>query len=98
MLAAASIITIAYTFAADTSLIEPHSLIVARSLPTGRVEGQGIAARRFDTFWNTGDEALARDALAPNFADTTLPTGRREGVAGQAAASTLRRAAIRDPR
>ena len=45
MLAAASITTIAYTFAADTSLIEPHSLIVDRSLPTGRVEGQVIAAR-----------------------------------------------------
>src|SRR5436853_5614508 len=87
MLAAASIITIAYTFAADTSLIEPHSLIVDRSLPTGRVEGQVIGARRFDTFWNTGDEALARDTLAPNFVDSTLPTGRRQGVAGPLAAS-----------
>ncbi len=96
MLAAASIITIAYTFAADTSLIEPHSLIVDRSLPTGLVECQVIAARRFDTFWNTGDEALARDTLAPNFVDSTLPTGRRQGVAGPLAASKLMRAAIPD--
>jgi hypothetical protein len=74
MLVAASVITIAYTFAADTSLIEPNSLIVDHSLPRAQVEAQVIAARRYDTFWNTGDEALARAALAPNFIDNTLPT------------------------
>jgi hypothetical protein len=34
MLVAASVITITYAFAADISLIEPHSLIVDHSLPT----------------------------------------------------------------
>ncbi len=67
MLAPAWVVMIAYTFAADTALIEPHSLIVDRSLPRAQVDSQVIAARRYDTFWNTGDEALARTALAPNF-------------------------------
>ena len=96
MLALAWILLIAYTFAADTPLIEPHSLIVDRSLPKAQVESQATAARRFDTFWNTGDEALARAALAPNFSDSTLPTGRPQGLAGPLAASKLMRAAIPD--
>ena len=87
---------IAYAFATDTALVEPHSLIVDRSLPRAQVNSQVIAARRYDTFWNTGDEALARTALAPNFIDSTLPTGRPQGLAGPLAASKLVRAAIPD--
>ena len=83
MLAPAWLVMIAYTFAADTALIEPHSLIVDRSLPSAQVNSQVIAARRYDTFWDTGDEALARAALAPDFIDSTLPTGRRQGIAGR---------------
>ena len=94
MLAPAWVVMIAYTFAADTALIEPHSLIVDRSLPRAQVDSQVIAARRYDTFWNTGDEALARTALAPNFIDSTLPTGSPQGLAGPLAASKLVRAAI----
>ncbi len=98
LVAAASIITIAYTFAADISLIEPHNLIVDRSLPRAQVESQVIAAQRYDAFWNTGDEALARAALAPNFIDNTLPTGRPQGLAGPLAASRFMRLAIPDLR
>jgi len=87
---------IAYTFAADTVLIEPHRLIVDRSLPRAQVASQVIAARRYDTFWHTGDEELVRTALAPNFIDRTLPTGRPQGLAGPLAASKLMRAAIPD--
>jgi predicted ester cyclase len=87
-----------YTFAADTPLLEPHNLIVDRSLPRGQADAQIIAARRYDTFWNTGDEALARAALAPNFVDNTLPTGRPQGIAGPLAASKLMRLAIPDIR
>jgi predicted ester cyclase len=82
--------------AADTALIEPHSLIVDRSLPRAQVDVQIIAARRYDTFWNTGDEALARSALAPNFIDNTLPPGRPQGLTGPLAASKGIRAAIPD--
>ena len=96
MIVAALVIMIAYSFAADTALIEPNSLIVDRSLPKAQADSQVIAARRYDTFWNTGDEALARAALAPNFIDNTLPTGRPQGLAGALAASKLMRAAIPD--
>jgi predicted ester cyclase len=87
---------LAYAFATDTAMVEPHSLIVDRSLPRAQVDSQVIAARRYDTFWNTGDEALARTALAPNFIDSTLPTGRPQGLAGPLATSKLVRAAIPD--
>jgi predicted ester cyclase len=98
MLAAASAITIAYTFASDLPLLEPHNLIVDRSLEREQAEAQIIAARRYDTFWNTGDEALARAALAPNFIDNTLPAGRLQGLAGPLAASRFIRIAIPDLR
>src|SRR5712664_4018864 len=84
------------TVAADTALIEPHSLIFDRSMPRAQVDVQIIAARRYDTFWNTGDEALARAALAPNFIDNTLPPGRPQGLTGPLAASKVIRAAIPD--
>jgi predicted ester cyclase len=87
-----------YTFAADTPLLEPHNLIADRSLPREQAEAQIMAARRYGTFWNTGDEALARAALAPNFVDDTLPTGRPQGVIGPLAASKLIRLAIPDIR
>jgi predicted ester cyclase len=86
------------TFAAGTPLLEPHNLIVDRSLPKEQADAQMIAARRYDTFWNTGDEALERTALAANFVDNTLPTGRPQGVAGPLAASKLIRLAIPDIR
>ena len=82
--------------AADTALIEPCSLIIDRSMPRAQVDAQIIAARRYDTFWHTGDEALARAALAPNFIDNTLPPGRPQGLTGPLAASKVIRAAIPD--
>ena len=82
--------------AAETALIEPRSLIVDQSVPRAQVDVQIIAARRYATFWNTGDEALARAALAPNFIDNTLPSGRPQGLTGPLAASKVMRAAIPD--
>jgi predicted ester cyclase len=87
-----------YTFAADTPLLEPHNLIVDHSLPKEEANAQIITARRYDTFWDTGDEPLARASLAPNFVDNTLPTGRPQGIAGPLAASRLMRLAIPDLR
>lgn len=57
---------------------------------------QILAARRYDTFWSTGDEALARAALAPHFTDRTLPPGRAQGIAGPLAAAKAFRAAVPD--
>src|SRR5580704_19059661 len=98
MLGLAWVVMIAFTFAADTGLVEPSNLIIDRSLPRAQVDAEVIAARRYDTFWNTGDEDLARAALAPTFIDNTLPTGRPQGLAGPLAASRLMRAAIPDLR
>ena len=56
------------------------------------------AARRYDTFWDSGGEALARAALAPDFIDNTLPSGRAQGVAGVLKASSTFRTAVPDLR
>jgi hypothetical protein len=70
-------ILVTYTFPGDTPLLlEPHNLIVDHSLPREVADSQIIAARRYDTFWNTGDETLAGPSLAPTFVDNTLPAGR----------------------
>lgn len=83
-------------FAETDHLVQPQTLIVDRSLPKAQLSAQVLAARRYDTFWNTGDEALARVALDPNFIDQTLPPGRAQGVAGPIAASKAFRGAVPD--
>ena len=77
-------------------LVQPNQLIVDTSLPEAQREAQILAARRYDSFWNNGDEQLATDALAPDFVDRTLPAGRAQGIAGPLAASKFVRAAIPD--
>jgi predicted ester cyclase len=89
-------VSVAPAVAADTALIEPHILIFDRSAPKTPVNVQVMPARRYDTFWNTGDEALARAALAPNFTDNTLPPGRPQGLTGPLGASKVMRAAMPD--
>jgi len=77
-------------------LVQPRQLIVDASLPEAQREAQILAARRYDTFWNTGEEQFATDALAPDFMDRTLPPGRAQGVQGALAASKFVRTAIPD--
>jgi hypothetical protein len=89
---------VAYRLAADTVLIEPHNLTIDRSLRREQAGAEILAARRYDTFWDTGDEELARAALAPNFVDDTLPAGRAQGIDGPLAASRFMRVAIPDLR
>ncbi len=91
LIAAAWVITVAYTLAADTILIEPHNLTIDRSLRREQADAEILVARRYDTFWDTGDEALARAALASNFIDNTLPIGRAQGIDGPLAASRFMR-------
>ncbi len=57
-----------------------------------------LAARTYAAFWNTGDPALAKSALADDFIDRTLPPGRPQGVAGPLTASQGFRAAVPDLR
>ncbi|MCP3383341.1 ester cyclase [Bradyrhizobium sp. CCGUVB4N] len=77
-------------------LVQPRQLVIDASLPEARREAQILAARRYDSFWNTGEEQFATDALAPDFMDRTLPPGRAQGVAGPLAASKFVRTAIPD--
>lgn len=88
----------AQTFAATPDGVEPKKLIIDRSLPKETLDAQILAARRFDMFWNTGDEDLARAALAPDFFDSTLPPGRPQGVEGVLKASRAFRTAVPDLR
>jgi predicted ester cyclase len=83
-------------FAATETLVKPATVIVDHSLPKAQVAAQILAARRYDTFWTTGDEALARTALSPAFLDRTLPPGRPQGIDGPLAASKMVHAAIPD--
>lgn len=87
-------ITISAVSAAE--LLRPKQLIVDMSLAKALAGAQVLAARRYDTFWNTGDEEFARTALAPDFIDRTLPPGRAQGVFGPLAASKFIRSAIPD--
>lgn len=82
--------------AAEPVLVTPKVLIADPGAKPDQVQAQTLAARRFATFWSSGDPALAREALAPDFADRTLPAGRAQGIAGPLAASTAFHAAVPD--
>lgn len=95
-LSAAATLLLAAAAQAESPLLPPHSLIVDGSLPKAQAEAQILAARRYDTFWSTGEEALAKAALAPGFTDRTPPPGRAQGLAGPLAASKVMHAAVPD--
>lgn len=80
--------------AADS--VKINELIVATSIPDTQREATMKAVRAFYDFWNTGDETLLNDAIAPNFTDHTLPPGRPQGPQGPAYASRQFRAAVPD--
>ena len=58
-------------FAADS--VKINNLVVAVPIPDAQREAPLKAVRAFYDFWNTGDEALLKEAVAPNFTDHTLP-------------------------
>ncbi|MDO8049873.1 ester cyclase [Janthinobacterium sp. SUN211] len=55
-----------------------------------------LAARRYAAFWQSGDPVLARQALADDFTDRSLPAGRPQGLAGPLQASQVFHAAVPD--
>ena len=71
-------------------------LVVATTMPDPQRDSVIKAATAFYQFWNTGDQALLKAALAPNFVDRALPPGRPQGPAGPAFASEHFRAAVPD--
>src|SRR3977135_921936 len=81
-------------FAAES--VKINDLVVAAAIPDAQRDAMMKAVRAFYDFWNTGDEALLQEAIAPNFIDHTLPTGRPQGPEGPAFASARSRAAVPD--
>jgi predicted ester cyclase len=73
-----------------------NELIVASSIPDAQRDAVVQAATAFYEFWNTGDEALLKKAIAGNFTDHTLPAGRPQGPQGPVFASRQFRAAVPD--
>ncbi|HBT6083909.1 TPA: ester cyclase [Klebsiella quasipneumoniae] len=80
------------------ALLKPAQLIADGSLPAATRAANEYVARQYATFWNTGDDALARAALAENFIDKTPPEGRRQGPEGAILASRAFRQAVPDLR
>ncbi|MDB5992508.1 MAG: hypothetical protein JWQ10_3911 [Herbaspirillum sp.] len=80
---------------------QPAPMSVPRHLAassSAESEAMLLAARRYATFWNTGDQAWAQLALAPTFIDHTLPHGREQGPGGPLQASRGFRTAVPDLR
>ncbi|WP_077046979.1 ester cyclase [Pseudomonas sp. KK4] len=82
--------------AAEPTLVTPNVLITDPGAKPEQVQAQTLAARRYATFWSSGDPSLARQALAPDFMDRALPPGRAQGIAGPLAASQAFHAAVPD--
>jgi predicted ester cyclase len=82
------------TLAADS--IKINDLVIAGRFPEARREATVKAVRAFYDFWNTGDAALLKQAIAENFTDRTLPPGRPQGPEGPAFASRQFRVAVPD--
>lgn len=92
-----SALSLGSAFAAGT-LPQPQQLIVDSAVAAAQADAGILAARRYAAFWDSGDEAQARAALAPGFTDRTLPPGRAQGLEGPLAASKFVRAAVPDMR
>jgi predicted ester cyclase len=76
--------------------IKINDLVIAGRMSEARREATLKAVRAFYDFWNTGDAALLKQAIAENFTDRTLPPGRPQGPEGPAFASRQFRAAVPD--
>ena len=71
--------------------VKIDELVVAASVPGAQRDATVKAARDFYDFWNTGDETLLKQAIAENFTDDSLPSGRLQGPEGPALASPVPR-------
>jgi predicted ester cyclase len=81
----------------EENLPTPQSIIVTAGQEQA-TQPVILAARRYAAFWNTGEGRYAEAALARDFVDRTLPSGRPQGLKGVLEASKNFRAAIPDLR
>jgi predicted ester cyclase len=84
----------ASALAAD--LVRPEEIIVAGAIAPAERDAELDAARGFYDFWNTGDAAFLKRAIADDFTDHTLPPGRPQGTEGPVSASHTFRDAVPD--
>jgi predicted ester cyclase len=92
--AASALLLSTAALASDSVVI--NDLVFASSIPNVQRDATVTAVRAFYDFWNTGDEALLKKAIAPSFTDRTLPPGRPQGPVGPAFASRQFRTAVPD--
>lgn len=74
----------------------PHYVLVAPGMEPADAKRMLETAETYYAFWNSGDEALARRALSPDFIDLNLPDGRPQGIEGPIMASSNFRKAVPD--
>jgi predicted ester cyclase len=96
ILAAAAVAAVMLSMPARADEVKIDDLIVASSISPIEKDAALTAAKAFYQFWNTGDEAELKRAIADNFTDHTLPAGRPQGPEGPAFASKNFRAAVPD--
>ncbi|MBS7443771.1 ester cyclase [Enterobacter sp. 120016] len=85
-------------FSTQGEWLKPERLIIDNSLPKTQLKTNEAVSREYASFWNTGNETLARDALAASFVDKTPPEGRKQGPEGAILASRAFRTAVPDLR
>jgi predicted ester cyclase len=91
-----AVLTLSLTTAVAADSVKINDLIIAAPIPEAQRDATMKAVRAFYNFWNTGNEALLKEAIASNFTDHTLPAGRPQGPEGPAFASRRFRAAVPD--
>ena len=82
--------------ARSADLVKPEEIIVASAITPSERDAELDAARAFYDFWNTGDVAFLKRAIADDFIDRTLPPGRPQGSEGPVFASRTFRDAVPD--
>jgi predicted ester cyclase len=92
----AALVTALISAPAFADEVKIDDLVDAKAIPSAQRDATVKAAKAFYQFWNTGDAALLKAAIAPNFTDHTLPPGRPQGPQGPAFASEHFRAAVPD--
>ena len=81
---------------AQADELKIDDLVIAKTILAAERDAMLKAAKAFYTFWNTGDDASLKTAIAPSFTDHTLPPGRPQGPEGPAFASKSFRTAVPD--
>ncbi|WP_240343732.1 ester cyclase [Paenibacillus sp. SYP-B3998] len=77
-------------------LPQPKSMTIDPSLTPKEATAIVQVAQHFYAFWNTGNEELISQTVAPSFIDNTLPKGRPQGPEGLKFASRGFRHAVPD--